>query len=321
VFYGVTIPYYPSPDLINQYCNFHIGVVKNLNDPMGRGRVKIEVPGLLGDGKKNWSDWVEVGGTVLGTSVGDGDVGMWWPVELGSAVMIGFISGDPFAWWVIPGPPCQESREENTQMIPKEPKALAASAPRKGTRCKIIKSESGHTILMDDNGKSELFALLNWTGSGLAIAGPGKVEDESENEEDESKPRKNTEKRGIRNVFDGSSGSPSQLCDGNVEVLGLLDLIQQGIVTIAQEGGGIVGICARKGDGSVGPSIVLDAEHDVVLIQAGETQIQLRGDTDEYSNRIFVTKQMILESVYQSVANVFSVAVDKIKGLFSRYSG
>ena len=320
MFYGVTIPYYPSPDLINQYCNFHLGVVKNVADPMGRGRIKVEIPGLLNEGKENWTEWLEVSNNPVGTSKGDGDVGMWWPVEPGSAVLVGFIAGDPFALWALPAPPCQTSRSPNTQKVPLEPKARTKEAPRKGTRCKIIKSEAGHTMLMDDNGKSELFALLNWTGSGLAISGPGKIEDDPETEDEESKIRKN-ERRGVRNVFSGTSKKPSQICNGNIEYLGLLDLHAQGILTKADdENGGVVTLCARKSDGSVGPSIVLDGKNDAVFISVGKTQIQMFGDSPgPIKQRIFVTKQMIMQSKFAEVKEYFSGILNKLKKAFEVY--
>jgi len=314
---GPPTPYYPSPHLINQFCNFHPGVVKNLNDPEGRGRVQVEVPGLLGTGKKNWTCWIEIGGTPIGTNKGAGDEGEWWPLQVGQCVLIGFVCGDPNALWLLPGPPCSD---DDDPLVPAEPKSYGRGRPT--TRCRIRKSEAGHSLIMDDNGKSELLALLNWTGSGIAWHGPGKQEDEQEKEDEESKPRKG-ERRGIKNVFDGSAPKPSQIVEGGKEYMGILDLLQQGILTVADDKkGGIVTIGARKKDGTIGPCLVLDAEQDAAFLQAGQAQIQLFGDTKkENNNKIFVTIQMVVQAKYIDIKAYFSSILEAIGKRFKQYGG
>jgi len=321
---GGFVPYHPSPDLINQFCNFHLGVVKKVNDPDRRGRVLVECPGLLSKGKKNWTDWVEIGGMQIGSVKGIGDEGDWWPVQVGQIVFVGFVSGDPNALWAIPGPPVQDGKGPNKQLVPLEPKEMGKGDARKGTRCRIRKSESGHSLIMDDNGKDELCALLNWTGSGAAWWGPGKEDDEqeSDNEEEESKPRKGR-RRGTDNVFDGSAPKPSAIVDGGKEYMGILDLLQQGILTVADDKeGGVVTLGARKKDGTIGPCLVLDAKEDTAFLQAGKAQIQLFGDTKkENNNKIFVTIQMVVQAKYIDTKSYFSSILDAIGRRFKRYSG
>ncbi len=311
---GPPTPYYPSPHLLNQFCNFHPGVVRNLKDPEGRGRIMVECPGLLGTGKKNWTCWVEMGGVIAGSSKEKGDEGDWWLPQVGQCVLVGFVAGYPEAMWYLPGPPCSD---EGKQQIPAEAKAHKDG--RKITRCRIRKSEAGHSLIMDDNGKEELFALLNWTGSGLAFWGPGTEKDDDESTEEESKPRKG-KRRGTKNVFSGDSPKPSEIVDGGMEYMGLVDLWRQGILTIASdETGGCVMIAARKKDGSLGPSLVLDAVQDRAYISTSDdtkTQLQVLGK----ANSVYVTTQMIWEAPFQKVSDVFSGILDKLKEGFKKYS-
>jgi hypothetical protein len=306
-------PYFPSPFLLNQFCNFHPGVVKSLADPEGRGRAQIECPGLLGSGNKNWTCWVEWGGTPVGSSKDKGDEGDWWPLQVGQCVLVGFVCGEPDALWMLPGPPCADGAE---QQIPAEPKSY--NDGRKITRCRIRKSEAGHTLLMDDNGKSELFAMLNWTGSGIAFYGPGTEEDEKESPDEESKPRKG-KRRGTKNVFAGTAPKPSEIVDGGIEYGGMVDLWRQGILSIASdENGGCVMIAARKKDGSLGPSLVLDAVNDAYYLstsEKGATQIQGLGK----AQAIYTTCQMIWEPPFKKVAGVFSGILDQLKKAFKKY--
>lgn len=310
---GPPTPYYPSPHLLNQFCTFHPAVVKNLKDPEGRGRVKVECPGLGGTGKDNWSCWVEVGGTPIGSNKEKGDEGDWWPLQVGQCVLIGFVAGYPKAMWLLPGPPCSDGAEQH---LPAEPKSY--NDGRKMTRCRVRKSEAGHTLIMDDNGKSELFAGLSWSGSGWAIHAPGKEKDEDETEDEESKPRKGV-RRETKNVFTGTAKAPSELLEGGKEYQAYLDLCKQGLYLYADDkNGGYVCIGARLNpDAPPNPSIVLDATNNMILLTAGKTQLQIMG----FADRIFVTKQMIVKSLLIDVGNYFKTVLSAIGKRFSKFDG
>lgn len=308
---GSPIPYYPSPDLINQQCTFHPGVVKCLKDPVGLGRVKVEVPGLLSTGKKNWTGWVNIGGTPIGSSKVKGDEGDWWPVQVGQSVLVGFLCGEPTVMWAVPGPSCADGGKP---MIPAEPKSYDDG--RKKTRCRVRKSEAGHTLIMDDNGKSEFLAVVDWTGAGMAIHAPGKEEDESESEDEESKPRKGL-RRETKSVFAGTSKPPSEIVEGGAAYQAFLDLCAQGLYLYADDKeGGYVAIGARKSPGAAAnPSIVLDAKNNMILLTAGETQLQILGKAD----RIFVTKQMIVKSLLIEIGDYFKAVIGAIGKRFKKY--
>ena len=308
---GPPLPYYPSAFLINQQCTMHVGVVKSLADPDGRGRVQVECPGLLGSGQKNWTCWVENTGSAIGSAIGKGDEGDWWPLQVGQCVLVGFVCGEPDALWSIPGPPPADGAE---QLMPAEPKSY--NDGRKITRCRIRKSEAGHTLLMDDNGKSELLALMTWTGAGFVAHEPGKEEDEQESPDQESKPRKGP-RRETKSVAGGDAPKPSEVIEGSVGYYQWADLMGNGMFTAAtdQKTNKLV-IKAHKKDGSIGCSFVMDPENETVLISGGKTQIQILGDVD----RIFGTKIMILKTKFMEVKDFIKSITDKLKERMKKYS-
>jgi hypothetical protein len=285
-----------------QYCTFHLGKVMAVGDPEGRQRVRVEVPGLLGTGKENWTDWIELSGNPMGGTKAEGDEGIWWTMQVGQIVLVGFISGDPFALWCVPGPTVQEEKGRNKQWALKEAKIAGKDKPREATRIKGLKTESGHTLLYDDRGKKEKLALVDWTGSGLYMVGPGKKEDEDEKEDEESKPRKN-ERRGTKLVATNTSKTVKDLIEGAKYLLGLLDLNGQGIISVAEDGKGRAAFYAAGANGGIGPSILIDAEAPRIYITCGAVQMVFRGDKGD----IQVTRALIQELAEKyPVENVIS---------------
>jgi len=159
---------------IVQGCTFHIGRVKDLKDPDGRGRIRVEIPSILGEGQQNWSNWAEPIFNNISTEDNEGDMGTWSLPFVNQLVMVTFQGGDYDYPIYVPGPPWQEKLEEFSPMVPKEAKKLSEQDRRKGTRLRIAKTEAGHSLIMDDNGKQEKVALIDWTGAGLYLVAPGK---------------------------------------------------------------------------------------------------------------------------------------------------
>lgn len=303
-----TLPFNPDPESIVRFCSLHPGVVENVSDPEGRGRVKVSCPGLAGEGKKNWAEFCDVISTRVGND-GEGDVGLWWTPEPGQSVFVFFACGDPEAPCCIPGMPCLDGGKP---LIPKEVKARHDESPRKATRLKCLKSEAGHALLMDDNGQEELLGVIDWAGGGIATVCPGKQKDDGEGTNERSKPRKG-DKRGTKSIFKGDAPKPSAVMKDGVHRLSVLDLNSQGLYLHAEDGKGKVGITACKEAGKPGPHIYMDSEDDVVIIGTSKCQIQILGD------RIFVTKQMVLECAYTDVTGFFKGLLSKFKKAFEVY--
>jgi hypothetical protein len=287
---GMT-PFYPSPRLMAQFCSFHLGKVETVADPEGRGRVKISVPGLLGKGKKNWTNWVEKGGgPPIGGTDAEGDQGFWCSLQKGQAVMVGFVSGHPDVLWLVPGMPCQKGKGKSKQYIPREAKKAGKDNPRDATRLEIWKDTAGNTILMDCRGKKEKFALMDWMGAGLFFTSPGRDEDEEDQEGEEDKPRKG-KRRGMKNVANGTAEQPSKICRDDFHLMSLLGLMAQGTIQTASDDYGLWAAFVRTKDGKIGPSVFINGKQNRIYLTAGEAQLQVRGDKGD----IVVTRQEIRE--------------------------
>lgn len=281
----------PTPDLIVQYCTMHHGKVVDVNDPECRGRVRLEIPGLLGEGKENWSDWVEMSSTPIGgIKKSKGDQGAWIPMQPGQSALMGFLSGDPFAYFAIPAPACQKEKNEGTQLTPLEAKIAGKDNPRDATRIFAIKDPAGNTLFYDFRGKKEKFAVMNWVGEGLFFVCPGKEEDEKDQDGEESKERKG-KSRGLKCVANGTAPKPSEICRDGFSLIALLGLMGQGQVQTASDDYGLRAEFVRGKDGKITVSALYDGSLPRLYLTAGDVQIQLRGDKGD----IAVTRQEIKE--------------------------
>jgi hypothetical protein len=279
-----------EPDQVHQSSNFHIATVMDVKDPARRGRVRVKARSVLDDagGEKNWSNWTEVCRFPIGSFTGTGDFGMWWAPMPGEVVALGFLGGDYLYPVVMPFSACQGSPEEKTERIPLEAKAISDQDIREGTRIRVIKTEAGHTLLMDDRGGKEKFAIIPWDGSAWFSLAHGKTEDEQEKEKEESKPRKG-ESRGVKSILAWSSKKPSELLKGGVQITGHLDLNGQGYYTVARDGDGTVVILAGKEKGSIDNYFIMSSKAKITLVGAGKTQIWC----DDEEGHVYSTSTII----------------------------
>ena len=145
--------------------------VRDNNDPERLGRCRLEIPAVLGVGEENWSDWA----WPCFPYGGNDDVGMFLVPEEGASVWAEFEGGDPQypIWtgvWLAKSNP-GEQPEESKRLCPSttcrdcEDKCEHASdasdsrehgkfhghppyyCPRRKV---LVKTETGHTIVMDD---------------------------------------------------------------------------------------------------------------------------------------------------------------------------
>jgi len=313
--YDGQVEFCPTPEKVVQYCTFHLGIIRDVKDPEGRGRVQVEVPGLAGTGSQNWTDWIDVAGTPVGTCNDKGDEGIWWPVQAGQSVFVGFVAGDPYVMWSIPGMPCQTSEDEGTQQVPLEAKIACANDPRDATRIRALKGEAGHTWLMDDRGTKEKMAAIDWTGAGLFMSGSGQKEDAKEDAGSQSQPRKG-ERRYTNMVPTLSSKKVSELLNGP-HVVRLCDLNGQGSISIASDGAGLLTIFTATENGKIGPSILMGTDSGGgIIATAGAAQIWLDGSRGCAS----FTRNIILEHERIPVEDTITQMLQASAAAFAEFS-
>ena len=64
-------------------------IVVTEGDPLNRNRVRVCCPELWGEGEENWSNWLDVAGTPVGSGKLKGDAGIHWPCLPGQRVLVG----------------------------------------------------------------------------------------------------------------------------------------------------------------------------------------------------------------------------------------
>jgi uncharacterized protein involved in type VI secretion and phage assembly len=117
-----------------------VGVVDDLDDPEGLGRVRVKLPHL----DNEMSDWAP-----LVSPMGGKDRGMAFRPEREDTVLVAFEMGDPGrpyvlgAFWSKPSPPPD----------------LGDPAAKNNWR--VIRSRSGHVIRLDDTAGSERIEIID----------------------------------------------------------------------------------------------------------------------------------------------------------------
>lgn len=176
--------------------------VRDNNDPERLGRCRLEVPAVLGVGKENWSDWA----WPCFPYGGNDDTGMFLIPEEAASVWAEFEGGDPQypIWsgvWLAGSNPGEQ---------PQESKRLCSSATCRDCEDKcehatdsadnrehgkfhphpeyycprrkvLVKTETGHTIVMDDRDEEEFLKVIDRAGQILHMHCPVKAEVQSEN--------------------------------------------------------------------------------------------------------------------------------------------
>lgn len=172
----------------NRWYGKYRAFVRDNNDPQRLGRVRMEIPAVLGTGRKNWSEWAypcfPFGGN-------DGS-GFFIVPDEGASVWAEFEGGHPQypIWsgvWLAkssPGEQPDESKREcseatcldcedklehqNNAQDAREHQKYHQHPPYSCTRMKVLmKTETGHTIFCDDKDESECLKVIDRAGQGL----------------------------------------------------------------------------------------------------------------------------------------------------------
>ncbi|MCP4664709.1 MAG: phage tail protein [bacterium] len=130
-----------------------IGIVTNLDDPDGQGRLKVKYPWLQDDSESPWA-------RVVSFMAGAGRGGVFRP-EVDDEVLVAFEHGDMRRPYVLGG------LWNGTDAMPAERGADADNHVR------LIKSRSGHLIVLDDTGGEESIRIEDKHGNVVELNADG----------------------------------------------------------------------------------------------------------------------------------------------------
>lgn len=136
--------------------------VRDVQDPDRLGRLRLEIPAVLGSGRDNWSAWA----SPCFPYGGNPDCGFFLLPEVGASVWAEFEGGD-----------VQSPIWSGVWLAGRNPGEMPAEAAANPTTCKIIKTATGHMLLLEDRDGQQRLLLQDAAGQHLLldVAG-GRVE-------------------------------------------------------------------------------------------------------------------------------------------------
>lgn len=283
----------PSVEHLLYASTMHQGTITRTDSKMIDGRVQVELTGGLGEGKENWTPWIEFMGNTASSGEAATASGIWWPPNEGDIVYVGFKDGDYLQPYAIPGPIWSEKPEPNQSNVQSEVKAVGkkANGAREATKVRSIRDESGNTLFFSSIGGKEAAYLVDTWGQGLYMVAPGKKTDPVETEGEKNKHR-DAFTRGDKSVGTQTSPKPSEVLKTSESVVALMGLNGGGVMVYSGDGKGSVTVQASNANGETnGPSIFLDSKNSAIILTAGETQLVINGQ----KGQVEVTKQVIRE--------------------------
>jgi len=109
--------------------------VRDNRDPEQLGRLRLEIPAVLGTGPDAWSDWA----SPCLPYGGNPDCGLYLIPEVGASVWAEFEMGDP-----------QSPIWSGVWLAGTNSGEMPAEASANPITCKVLKTAAGHTILLED---------------------------------------------------------------------------------------------------------------------------------------------------------------------------
>jgi len=143
--------------------------VRDNRDLERLGRLRLEIPAVLGVGPAQWSEWA----SPCFPYGGNPDCGWYLLPEVGASVWAEFEGGD-----------VQAPIWSGVWLAGSNPGEMPAEAAVNPTTCKVLKTAAGHTILLEDAaGQQRLVlrdsagqtVLLDAAGSRIEIVGVGEL--------------------------------------------------------------------------------------------------------------------------------------------------
>jgi len=299
-FYPLDIP--PAYHHILNMSTCHFGYVTKIEgDPLKKGRCRLCIPSVFGEGEENWTNYVEILGTPTGSTKNKGDVGFHIPPAVGQQVMVFFKNGDPLQPVAIPAGYWSEEAKAGEQMMPKEVKNAADDD--KQHLVTTLKTPAGHNLYFGDETGKELARFQHAAGFGLNLMGGIKGSEPSQSEKDATNYR-TANKRGDECVGCETAKKPGEIFKDGNSIIQLAGQNGSGLSIVDDGQGGTLLLSTHQTNGSEqGPSIYMSTkEGGLILLTVGNVQLQIRGAKGD----IKVTKQVIQEAVKEEVEEKFT---------------
>lgn len=245
-------------------------LVRDNNDPERLGRLRLEIPAVLGVGPENWSDWA----SPCFPYGGHDDVGMFLVPEEGASVWAEFEGGQvqyPI-WagvWLAKSNPGEQPAEaqrlcSDPTCFDCEDKLDHAGHPFDGPEHEkfhahppyycprqrvLVKTETGHTIAMDDRDEHESLTITDRAGQMLRMEAHVKRAVQADN----------SRRRGTREAEQGNQlNLQSDIADQSARIQ-LTDLAGQFIKLEAWQDKEKIHIESRNRDRSRWQKVLLDS--------------------------------------------------------------
>jgi uncharacterized protein involved in type VI secretion and phage assembly len=151
------------------------GIVRDVDDPAGQGRVKLDIPTMPG---RTLTAWAPIAAPMAGK-----DRGVCFFPELDDEAIVGFIGDDPeqpvvlgFTWNGVDTPPTKHPRERNIRSLDGHTIRMidGAAAGGAGKGSVAVEDANGNKVTLS-NGKIriESVVLVEIFAPVVTIAGPG----------------------------------------------------------------------------------------------------------------------------------------------------
>lgn len=128
--------------------------VRDTGDPERLGRLRLEIPAVLGTGADAWSAWA----SPCFPYGGNPDCGWYLLPEIGASIWAEFEGGDPQApiW-------------SGVWLAGSNPGEMPSEAAANPTTCKVLKTAAGHTLLLEDAAGRQRILLRDAEGQHLLL--------------------------------------------------------------------------------------------------------------------------------------------------------
>ena len=220
------------------YYGKYRGIVRNIDDPHKRGRIRIECPYIYGVGVM--SPWA-LPCLPFGGKADMGDVML---PEVGTGVWVEFENGDlqyPVwtGFWI--------ARPDGESNIPEE--LIPSDTLRPAVR--IIKSEKGHTVLMDDTTGEERLLVIDRAGNTMSFSAA--VSDAEK-------------RRGVKTSLENTAYGYADLVDGESHIQ-IKDVVGQFLELFAKNGEERVKLLSTNSGGTQLLQLLLDNDSSTPIIR------------------------------------------------------